>query len=84
LLKLVDFYCSRAMFSPKKNILNKESSFIIRKTVRPPTAGKLGRMRESPDKKGRDQRKSVMENYSYSPSRTLGPSSLGSHAFIQG
>lgn len=64
------------MESPKKQaVLLKENSFIIRKTLRPSSAVRQLRIRESPDKKFRDGRKSIGD-YRGEP-RVVGPASLG-------
>lgn len=64
------------MYSPKKTIFQqRDSSFIIRKTVRPPTAIRASEGRGSPDKRYRDGRRSI--NDYYITNRTIGPSSLG-------
>jgi hypothetical protein len=64
------------MDSPKKtsNML-KEGTFIIRKTSRPPSAAKNNRIKESPDKKYREGRKSINDYLALS--RSVGPSALG-------
>lgn len=77
------FIAVENMLSPKKP-LTKENSFIIRKTPRPPTP-KSSRTRDSPDKRKRElNSKYIKETYNYSPSRSLGPSSLGKLLLIQG
>ena len=67
--------------SKRLTVLNKDSTFVIRRSVRPPSTAIIPRIRDSPDKKMREGRKSI--NDSYSINRFLGPSSLGKLVFIK-
>ena len=70
------------MPSPTKlQLINKESSFLIRKTVRPPSAIRGTKPRDSSPKKVRDQRRSVCDYYNIN--RSIAPSSLGKQLPIQ-
>ena len=71
------------MDSPKRSqILHKDSSFVIRRTTRPPSAIRATKIRDSPDKKGKDGRRSVSGNYALT--YPISPSSLGICLLMKG
>jgi hypothetical protein len=70
------------MESPKKLvILQKDSNFLIRRTLRPPSAIR-NRARDSPSRKTNEGRRSSMLDH-FTLTRSLAPSSLGTSAVTQ-